>query len=68
MKLFETDNIIRNQLLVQLVRKGPLNNYRLSLVVKKLRYYARFIVVCLLLNKNEILKKLMDELAILVED
>ncbi|KAJ3219649.1 hypothetical protein HK099_004630 [Clydaea vesicula] len=40
----------------------------LALVVKKLRYYARFIVVCLLLNRNEMIKKLMEELTILVED
>lgn len=37
-------------------------------MVKKLRYYARFIVVCLLLNRNEMIKKLMDELTVLVED
>lgn len=40
--------------------------YRLSLlssrpelVVKKLRYYARFIVVCLLLNKMDLVKVLV---------
>ncbi|KAJ3414151.1 hypothetical protein HDV05_007013 [Chytridiales sp. JEL 0842] len=38
------------------------------LMVKKLRFYARFIVVCLLLNKNEMIKKLMEELTSLVDD
>lgn len=37
-------------------------------MIKKLRYYARFIVVCLLLNNREIVQKLMDELQGLVED
>ncbi|TPX36317.1 hypothetical protein SmJEL517_g01484 [Synchytrium microbalum] len=39
-----------------------------GLSIKKLRYYARFIVVCLLLNRNEIIKKLLDELSNLVEE
>ncbi|KAI8813806.1 hypothetical protein BJ742DRAFT_787519 [Cladochytrium replicatum] len=39
-----------------------------SLVIKKLRYYARFIVVCLLLNRSEIIKKLMEELTTLVDE
>ncbi|KAJ2993710.1 hypothetical protein HDV02_002113 [Globomyces sp. JEL0801] len=39
-----------------------------ALMVKKLRYYARFIVVCLLLNRNDMIKKLMDNLSTLVED
>ncbi|KXN69385.1 hypothetical protein CONCODRAFT_40662, partial [Conidiobolus coronatus NRRL 28638] len=39
-----------------------------ALMIKKLRYYARFIVVCLLLNKSEIAKKLTIELNQLVED
>ncbi|TPX50258.1 hypothetical protein SeLEV6574_g01006 [Synchytrium endobioticum] len=39
-----------------------------GLSIKKLRYYARFIVVCLLLNKNEIIKKLLDELSTLVHE
>lgn len=37
-----------------------------SLVIKKLRYYARFIVVCLLLDRIAIVKKLMEELTTLV--
>ena len=40
----------------------------LSLVVKKLRYYARFIVVCLLLNKKDIIKKLIQELSTLIDE
>ncbi|KAJ3124025.1 hypothetical protein HK098_001456 [Nowakowskiella sp. JEL0407] len=39
-----------------------------ALVIKKLRYYARFIVVCLLLNRTAIIKKLMSELSTLVEE
>jgi hypothetical protein len=39
-----------------------------ALMIKKLRYYARFIVVCLLLNKQAMVKKLMDELSFLVEE
>ncbi|KAJ1566687.1 hypothetical protein HK096_000681, partial [Nowakowskiella sp. JEL0078] len=38
------------------------------LVIKKLRYYARFIVVCLLLNRGEMIKILMSELTTLVDD
>ncbi|KAJ1554066.1 hypothetical protein HK405_006110, partial [Cladochytrium tenue] len=38
-----------------------------GLMIKKLRYYARFIVVCLLLNRNDIIKKLMEELESLVQ-
>jgi hypothetical protein len=37
-------------------------------MVKKLRYYARFIVVCLLLNRSGMIKTLMDSLTGLVED
>ncbi|KAJ3099341.1 hypothetical protein HDU97_003266 [Phlyctochytrium planicorne] len=39
-----------------------------ALMIKKLRYYARFIVVCLLLNRNDVIKKLMEELTTLVDD
>lgn len=39
-----------------------------ALMVKKLRFYARFIVVCLLLNRDDYVKKLMDELIVLVDD
>lgn len=39
----------------------------LPLMIKKLRYYARFIVVCLLLNRNDMIKKLMEELSGLVD-
>ena len=36
---------------------------RADLMVKKLRYYARFIVVCLLLNRTKILDELLNEFA-----
>uniref|UniRef100_W5KHS7 Suppressor of cancer cell invasion n=1 Tax=Astyanax mexicanus TaxID=7994 RepID=W5KHS7_ASTMX len=39
-----------------------------ELVVKKLRYYARFIVVCLLLNKMDLVKVLVKELSEEIED
>ncbi|XP_015681614.1 protein SCAI [Protobothrops mucrosquamatus] len=41
---------------------------RPELVVKKLRYYARFIVVCLLLNKMTVVKELVKELSDEIED
>jgi hypothetical protein len=34
-----------------------------DLMVKKLRYYARFIVVCLLLKKTKIMRELVRELS-----
>ena len=37
----------------------PFIYHRPELVVKKLRYYARFIVVCLLLNKMDVVKDLV---------
>ncbi|KAI3384354.1 hypothetical protein SNEBB_008228 [Seison nebaliae] len=39
-----------------------------DLAVKKLRYYARFIVVCILLRRHELVKQLVDELDELVND
>ncbi|KAI4587580.1 hypothetical protein MJG53_005367 [Ovis ammon polii x Ovis aries] len=42
--------------------------HRPELVVKKLRYYARFIVVCLLLNKMDVVKDLVKELSDEIED
>ncbi|KAJ3333869.1 hypothetical protein HDU76_002195 [Blyttiomyces sp. JEL0837] len=39
-----------------------------ALMIKKLRYFARFIVVCLLLNRNDVIKKLMEELTMLVDE
>ncbi|XP_069744443.1 protein SCAI isoform X4 [Narcine bancroftii] len=41
---------------------------RPELVVKKLRYYARYIVVCLLLNKMDIVRDLVKELSDEIED
>jgi hypothetical protein len=39
-----------------------------ALMIKKLRYYARFTVVCLLLNNREIINTLKEELAALVKE
>ncbi|KAG0362186.1 hypothetical protein BGZ54_008739 [Gamsiella multidivaricata] len=39
-----------------------------ALMIKKLRYYARFTVVCLLLNNRDIISTLKDELAALVKE
>uniref|UniRef100_A0A3B3QP88 Suppressor of cancer cell invasion n=1 Tax=Paramormyrops kingsleyae TaxID=1676925 RepID=A0A3B3QP88_9TELE len=41
---------------------------RPELVVKKLRYYARYIVVCLLLNKMDLVKMLVKELSEEIEE
>ncbi|XP_041090296.1 protein SCAI-like [Polyodon spathula] len=41
---------------------------RPELVVKKLRYYARYIVVCLLLNKMDLVKDLVKDLSDEIED
>jgi hypothetical protein len=38
------------------------------LVIKKLRYYARFIVVCLLMNRRDVIQPVMEELHVLVEE
>ncbi|KAI7897571.1 uncharacterized protein BX663DRAFT_565423 [Cokeromyces recurvatus] len=39
-----------------------------ALMVKKMRYYARFIIVCLLLNRNENIRLLISELEGLIEE
>ena len=39
---------------------------RTDLMVKKLRYYARFIVVCLLLKKMKLVRDLVRELSKLI--
>ncbi|KAI8974992.1 hypothetical protein BDB01DRAFT_899663 [Pilobolus umbonatus] len=39
-----------------------------ALMIKKMRYYARFIIVCLLLNKNENVRQLISELEGLIEE
>ncbi|XP_058861179.1 protein SCAI [Acipenser ruthenus] len=41
---------------------------RPELVVKNLRYYARYIVVCLLLNKMDLVKDLVKDLSDEIED
>ncbi|XP_077353348.1 protein SCAI isoform X1 [Festucalex cinctus] len=41
---------------------------RPELVVKKLRYYARYLVVCLLLNKMDLVKILVKELSEEIKD
>ncbi|XP_064860668.1 protein SCAI-like [Oncorhynchus nerka] len=49
-----------------LLRLSP--HVRPELVVKKLRYYARYIVVCLLLNNMDLVKVLVKELSEEIED
>lgn len=44
---------------LQFINLVPSPFHRPELVVKKLRYYARFIVVCLLLNKMDLVKVLV---------
>lgn len=39
-----------------------------SLANKQLRYYARFIVICLLLNRRDVVHLLVKQLRVLVED
>ncbi|KAI9281116.1 hypothetical protein BY458DRAFT_553021 [Sporodiniella umbellata] len=39
-----------------------------ALMIKKMRYYARFIIVCLLLNRSGNVHKLTGELEVLVEE
>lgn len=39
-----------------------------ALMIKKMRYYARFIIVCLLLNKDQNVRQLISELEGLIED
>ncbi|ORY03197.1 hypothetical protein K493DRAFT_311822 [Basidiobolus meristosporus CBS 931.73] len=48
--------------------KDVLDSKNPALMIKKLRYYARFIVVCLLLNKRASVRKLLSELTVFVED
>lgn len=48
--------------------QGLTYSHRSDLMVKKLRYYARFIVVCLLLKKIKIVRELVRELASLIDD
>ncbi|XP_037525158.1 protein SCAI isoform X3 [Rhipicephalus sanguineus] len=43
-------------------------SHRSDLMVKKLRYYARFIVVCLLLKKMKLVRDLVRELAKQIDD
>ncbi len=45
------------------VREDRYELQRPDLMVKKLRYYARFIVVCLLLKKMKLVRDLVRELA-----
>ncbi|PVU85601.1 hypothetical protein BB559_006924 [Furculomyces boomerangus] len=39
-----------------------------GLIIKKMRYFARFVIVCILLSKNDEAKKLIDLLSNLVEE
>uniref|UniRef100_T1J794 Protein SCAI n=1 Tax=Strigamia maritima TaxID=126957 RepID=T1J794_STRMM len=48
--------------------KANKEDSRSDLMVKKLRYYARFIVVCLLLKKMKLVRDLVRELAKQIDD
>lgn len=50
------------------VREDRYGDYRSDLMVKKLRYYARFIVVCLLLKKMKLVRDLVRELSKQIDD
>ncbi|KAI9034332.1 protein SCAI [Hyaloraphidium curvatum] len=43
--------------------KDVMDSRNPALVIKKLRYYARYIVVCLLLNRHSLIKPAMEELS-----
>lgn len=45
-----------------------MKRYSPLLVVKKLRYYARYIVVCLLLNRRSLVVELVEELQTIVDE
>ncbi len=71
-KLYKPDLIIQKQIkkksnfeifFIKLEKKTKNYFYRPDLMVKKLRYYARFIVVCLLLKKNKQVSDLIRELS-----
>lgn len=44
------------------IKSKSSNGFRSELMVKKLRYYARFIVVCLLLRRMKLVRELVVEL------
>ncbi|EGF83974.1 hypothetical protein BATDEDRAFT_34022 [Batrachochytrium dendrobatidis JAM81] len=48
--------------------KDVLEAKNAPLMIKKLRYFARFAVVCLLLNRTEMVKSLTEEVGVLIED
>ncbi|KAJ1922264.1 hypothetical protein H4219_000126 [Mycoemilia scoparia] len=48
--------------------KDDPENRNPALYIKKMRYYARFIVVCLLLNKENMVQDLLDELQEIVKN
>ncbi|KAG1462195.1 hypothetical protein G6F46_003884 [Rhizopus delemar] len=48
--------------------KDILEGKNSALMIKKMRFYARFIIVCLLLNKNGNVQKLISELEVLTEE
>ncbi|CAG8655096.1 4260_t:CDS:10, partial [Dentiscutata heterogama] len=70
---YETNYLHESYIFYEAIRersyfKDVLDVKNPALIIKKLRYYARFIVVCLLLNKRDIVQKLLDELNVLVDD
>ena len=56
--------LVHYSLIVLLLSRTP--HDRTDLMVKKLRYYARFIVVCLLLKKMKLVRDLVRELSKLI--
>ena len=57
-------HLVQHSLMVLLLSRTP--HDRTDLMVKKLRYYARFIVVCLLLKKMKLVRDLVRELSKLI--
>ena len=49
------------------INPPTIQSHSTALIIKKLRYFARFIVVCLLLNRSELINRLMEELTELVD-
>jgi len=61
----ETDYLVESFIFYEAIRNRAYfkdGQQSPGLMVKKLRYYARFIVVCLLLNKTQVVENLVTEL------
>ncbi|KAL5054287.1 hypothetical protein RYX36_034969 [Vicia faba] len=52
----------------RLANRPALFRTDVSIANKQLRFLARFLTVCLLLNRREVLQKLVDQLKVLVEE